>query len=84
MKPALALALPFALTLGACGEPIDGSDTADMQADAVAAPSGDTIDGENPAADGMMQTEVEPETATETGGPEPVGEPIMENDESAM
>ncbi len=78
MKPGLALALPLALTLGACGEPIDGSDTADMQADAVAAPSGDEIDGENPATDGMLETE------TETTGTEPVGEPMMESDETAM
>ncbi|MAW90383.1 MAG: hypothetical protein CL574_04675 [Altererythrobacter sp.] len=83
MKPALALALPLALTLGACGEPIDGSDTADMQGDAVTAPSGDeAIDGENPATDGMLETEVE--TDTETTGTEPVGEPMMESDETAM
>ncbi|MAM41586.1 MAG: hypothetical protein CL949_24465 [Erythrobacter sp.] len=83
MKPALALALPLALTLGACGEPIDGSDTADMQGDAVTAPSGnEAIDGENPATDGMLETEVE--TDTETTGTEPVGEPMMESDETAM
>ena len=29
-KTALLAALPLARTLGACGEPIDGSDTADL------------------------------------------------------
>ena len=43
-KTALLAALPLALTLGACGEPIDGSDTADLGNDTTTAPAADAPD----------------------------------------
>lgn len=72
---AVAAALPLSLALAACGEPLDGSDTANMEPDAsapeAAGMSADNVDattGENPAEDGMLQTEVEP-----------TGEPIADS-----
>ena len=64
--PAFA-AISLSLGLAACGEPLDGSDTANMEPDAAAPmDSGmseenlDAADGENPAEDGMLDTEIEP------------------------
>lgn len=62
-----ATTLPLALAIAACGEPMDGSDTADMTNDAVTADTGNPeAEAVNPASDGMLDTEVEAETATGT------------------
>ncbi|MDG6079976.1 hypothetical protein E3U23_12330 [Erythrobacter litoralis] len=56
----LIAALPLALSLSACGEPIDGSDTADMTNDAVVpGEEGSSPTGMNPAEDGLLQTDPE-------------------------
>ena len=85
MRKTLFIALaPMITALGACGEPIDGSDTADLEADAVTTPgSEDTMMGENPAEDGMLQTEVEP-TPTATEDAEMVTDPTMEETDPGM
>ena len=83
-KTILIAALPLTLGLAACGEPIDGSDTADMEADAVTAPGADEpISGENPAADGMLETEVQP-TETPSDTIEPAAEQMMEDSAETM
>ena len=56
--PALAAALSATIALAACGEPIDGSDTADMTNDAVSADTG--AEGEssyNPNEDGPLKSD---------------------------
>ncbi|QZD90573.1 hypothetical protein K3148_04040 [Qipengyuania aurantiaca] len=56
--PVIAAALSLSIGLVACGEPIDGSDTADMAPDAV---SGETIDTSaaeyKPGEDGPLQSD---------------------------
>ena len=62
MKTAALAALPLALALAACGDPIDGSDTANMEGEATAvgddAPSPTDYE---PGADGPLQNDVVPE-----------------------
>ena len=71
MKPLYVAAL-LPLALAACGEPLDGTDTADLEADAVAAPPNASSTGDNPAEDGMLQTEVDPTVpATPAASPTP-------------
>ena len=79
-KTALFFTLPALAALAACGEPIDGSDTADLEADVVTTPGGeDAVAGENPAEDGMLQTDVEPAPMdAETS------DPAMEDTDPAM
>ena len=85
MRKALLIAtLPLVAGLAACGEPIDGSDTADLQADAVTAPGAqDDTPGQNPAEDGMLQTEVQP-TESPSDSVEPAAEPMMEGSAETM
>ena len=83
-KTILIAALPLTLGLAACGEPIDGSDTANMEGDAVSAPGeNQPISGENPAADGMLETEVQP-TETPSDTIEPAAEPMMDENAETM
>ena len=57
---ALLAATPLVLALAACGDPIDGSDTADMSSEATTGETGVEDDGAmNPANDGMLDTDVE-------------------------
>ena len=66
----LIAAIPLAFALSACGEPIDGSDTADMEAEAaVAGEVGSSPTGVNPAEDGMLQTSPE---SVDTESPVPM------------
>ena len=51
------IALSGALALAGCGEPLDGSDTADMTNDAVTADTSEGDTGYNPEDDGMLQTD---------------------------
>ena len=78
-KAAFLAAIPLALGLSACGEPIDGSDTADLGNDTTTA-AGTTSDapGMNPAQDGMLDTDAETvreaeaqDAAAETATPAP-------------
>ncbi|WP_156787368.1 hypothetical protein [Erythrobacter sp. SD-21] len=56
--PALAAALSLTIGLAACGEPIDGSDTADMAPDAVSGETTDTSAAEyRPDEDGPLQSD---------------------------
>ena len=67
--PALALALSATIALAACGEPMDGSDTADMTNDAVSADTG--AEGESsydPNEDGPLQSDALLEDAENTPG----------------
>ena len=63
----LATTLSLALAITACGEPIDGSDTADMTNDAVSADTG--AEGESsydPNEDGPLQSDALLEDAENT------------------
>ncbi len=72
-KTALLAAIPFIFSLGACSEPIDGSDTADLAPDAVSAGTGEPGDADyQPGEDGPLQNDVVP-------GDEPV-EPVVIDD----
>ena len=56
----LSAAVPMCLVVAACGEPMDGSDTADMAPDTTSAETGESDAGAlNPAEDGMLDTDVE-------------------------
>ena len=78
-KTALLAALPLALTLGACGEPIDGSDTADLGNDPTTAPAADAPDDGpldyEPGEDGLLQSDMEP-----MGDDDAADEPAMDAD----
>ena len=65
---ALLAALPVSLALAACGEEMDGSDTADLGSDATVGETG-TMDGAEyqPGDDGPLQNDVEPDAGTMTG-----------------
>ncbi len=66
--PILA-AIPLALSLTACGEPLDGGDTVEIEEGAtVTGEQGSSPTGVNPAEDGMLQTEPE-SVATESPAP---------------
>ncbi|MBT8427794.1 MAG: hypothetical protein KJO02_07175 [Erythrobacter sp.] len=57
-KTILIATLPVALALSACGDPIDGSDTADLSSDATTVETGDEDAGAyNPSEDGMLQSD---------------------------
>ena len=56
-KPLPYLALAGAVALAGCGEPLDGTDTADMTNDAVTADTSEGDTGYNPEDDGMLQTD---------------------------
>ena len=57
-KTILIAALPAALSLSACGDPIDGSDTADITPDATAVETGaEDAEAYNPSEDGMLESE---------------------------
>lgn len=73
MKLRLTATIPLALGvgLGACGEPIDGSDTADLGSDVTEADPGPEGGPEyEPGEDGLLQSDMEP-------APEPI-EPAAE------
>ena len=56
--PGLAAAFAATIALAACGEPIDGSDTADMTNDAVSADTGaEGGSSYNPNEDGPLQSD---------------------------
>lgn len=69
MKLRLTATIPLALAAGlaACGEPIDGSDTADLGSDVTEADRGPEYE---PGEDGLLQSDMEP-------APEPI-EPAAE------
>ena len=72
----LATTLPLALAIAACGEPMDGSDTADMTNDAVTADTG--TEGESsydPNEDGPLQSDALLEDAQDT--PDAAGDQMM-------
>ena len=77
-KSALFATLPLTIALAACGEPMDGSDTADMGSDAVTAGVEETGTADyQPGEDGPLQNDVVP--ADETM--EPMDElPVMDED----
>ena len=59
-KLAMIAALPLGLAVAACGEPLDGSDTADLAPETTTAETGPEDAGAmNPADDGMLDTDVE-------------------------
>ena len=62
MKTFALAALPLSLTLVACGEPLDGSDTANLEGDATAVEGGTDTTGTEyePGEDGLLQSDVEP------------------------
>ena len=77
--PALAAALALAFGLAACGETMDGSDTADMTSDAVSADTGtDDASDYQPNEDGPLQNDVVPDDR------EPVDEATMENKDGVV
>ena len=58
----IALALPLAFAITACGEPLDGSDTADLEGDATTVEGGaDDGTAYEPGEDGLLQSDVVPE-----------------------
>ena len=78
------LAAAACLGLAACGEPLDGSDTADLEGDAVTAGDvGSSEDGYNPAEDGMLQTDAA-EVEDDPDMVKPENEAIMDGDGDAM
>ena len=62
MKTLALAALPLSLALVACGEPLDGSDTANLEGDATAVEGGADTPGTEyePGEDGLLQSDVEP------------------------
>ena len=63
----IATTIPLALAIAACGEPIDGSDTADLTNDAVTADTG--VEGEStydPNEDGPLQSDAILDDAVDT------------------
>jgi hypothetical protein len=76
MKHTLTATLPLALVFGlaACGEPIDGSDTADLGSDVTSADPGPEGGPEyEPGEDGLLQSDMEPDPEAAN---EPAAEPI--------
>ena len=66
LSPLAALAaLPLGLLVTACGEPLDGSDTANLEGDATAVEGGSETTGTEyePGEDGLLQSDVEPTTS---------------------
>ncbi|MBU2342234.1 MAG: hypothetical protein KKE77_13455 [Alphaproteobacteria bacterium] len=68
-KFAIAAALPFALTLAACGDnEVDGTDTTSMEAETVEpmdVGTSDPVDGTAPMDDPMMQEPMTDDMATD-------------------
>lgn len=85
MKLTLTAAIPLALAFGlaGCGEPIDGSDTADLASDATEADPGPEGGPEyEPGEDGLLQSDMEPnpEAANEPAAEPMAGEDPMTDD----
>lgn len=85
MKLTLTATLPLALAFGlaACGEPIDGSDTADLASDVTEADIGPEGGPEyEPGEDGLLQSDMEPdpEAANESAAEPMAGEDPMTDD----
>ena len=77
MKILALAALPAALLATACGEPMDGSDTADLGADVTEGQTGSNAGADyQPGADGPLQADVEPTQSTDT-----MQEPTMQADQ---
>ncbi len=68
-KFAIIAALPFALSVAACGDSVDGTDTTDLEANAVEPMDQGMSDPMETPAPMMTGTETTPPTGTATGEP---------------
>ena len=78
-KTVLLAALPLSLALTACGEELDGGDTADLGSDVTTGETGMEGDADyEPGEDGPLQNDVVPdETMTDEGA---AGDAMMVED----